>query len=435
MLGLASVAVLTIPGTAAATYPGANGRIVFVHDPGPADDYDVFTMNPDGSDRVALTTDPGNERRPKYSADGERIVFERRPEGSTNNQIWVMNHDGTAQTQITNGASASDSEPMFSPDGSRIAFERRPTAGGRAQIYVVDADGANVVQLTFPGPGPGIDQSLEPSYSPDGSRIVFSRRSGATNLLEVWVMNADGSGQTKLTTASATTSDLGPGFSPDGQRIAYDHFTSGTPPNEDIFVINADGSGQAQVTSGGGQDYWPVFAPNGTRVLFERETQDFTHSNVVIADPTGLDLGITPLADNPVGVYDSTPDWQPLNPPACSVAGEAKQRSLKRVSVTVTCDEDVSAVAEGRGSAPRPKLGAPGAKPRTFQIPAVGAELQPATATTITLAISKRGRKALKKAAAAGKKGKATITLTLTDDLGQASSDSLNVVIKRKRRK
>ena len=62
--------------------------------------------------------------------------------------------------------------------------------------------------------------------------------------------------------------------------------------------MNSDGTGQRQVTSGPGQDYAPIFAPDMTRIVFERESQNFTYSDVVLADPGGLDLGITPLTAN-----------------------------------------------------------------------------------------------------------------------------------------
>ena len=430
---LAAGALLAAAGSAPASYPGSNGRLVFAHYPSNGGQYDIFTMSPDGSDRVQLTDNPGQDLRPSYSADGERIVWAHRPQGMTNHQIWVMNQDGSGQTPVTTGVGTNDNEPMFSPDGERIVFERRTGSGANPQVFVMDADGSNPTQLTFPGPAG--DESLEPQYSPDGSRIVFRRHIGGTARYEIWVMNADGSGQTPLTTVSGNTQDTQPSFSPDGRLIGWDRFT-GPPPNEDIYVMNADGSGQRQVTSGPGQDYAPIFAPDMTRIVFERESQNFQYSDIILADPGGLDLGITPLTANAAPVYDSNPDWQPLNPPACDLSGNPKQKSVKSVSVTVTCaNENATAVAEGSGSAPKAPKGATTSKKKRFTIPAVNQQVQPGTPTTITLTIPTKGRKALKRATKAGKKGKATITATLTDDLGQASTDTFQVTFKAKKKK
>ena len=289
-------------------------------------------------------------------------------------------------------------------------------------MFVMNSDGSNATPLTAPGPAG--DRSTQPQYSPDGTRITFVRQPGGTGRFEIWVMNADGSGQTQLTTVSAMTQDVAPSFSPDGRMIAWDRFT-GPPPNEDIYIMNSDGTGQRQVTSGPGQDYAPIFAPDMTRIVFERESQNFTYSDVVLTDPGGLDLGITPLTANAPPVYDSNPDWQPLNPPACSLAGETKQRSLKQVAVTVSCDENGIAVAEGSGQAPKVSKAAFASKKKKFTIPPVTTQLQPGAATTITLTIPKKGRKALKRAG-----GSLLVTvLARTTEPGGISESSGRILI------
>lgn len=427
---LATGALLAVTASALASYPGSNGRIAFAHDPGPMPQYDIFNVNPDGSDPVQLTTDPGTDTRPAYSADGERIVYSHRPEGASEFDIWVMNHDGSGQTPLTSGP-ATDDDAQFSPDGGRIVFER--TTGAGIQIFAMDADGSNVTQLTFGGPGN--NQSTDPTFSPDGSRIFFSRRPSAMNISDIWVMNPDGTGQTQLTTATSGTGDVSPSVSPNGQLIAVDHFTA-PPPVEDVFVMNADGSGPRQVTSGPGQDIEPVFSPDGTRIAFERQSNTYSLGDIVLTDAGGLDQNVTPLTQNPTGVYDSSPDWQPLNPPNCDLSGTATQKSVKSVSVIVTCqNENTSVVAEGAGSAPKVPKGAAASKKKRFTIPAVTQQVQPNTPATVTLTIPKKGSKTLKRAQKAGRKGKATITATVTDDLGQSETESFQVTFKAKKKK
>ena len=329
-------------------------------------------MNPDGSGRVQLTNDPGNELRPSYSADGERILYAFRPVGTTSSQIWAMNADGSAQTPLTTPA------PGQRQRADVLARRDAASSSSAAQCRRAEPDlrhGLRRLQRrAADGPGPRRRPFTEPQYSPDGSRIVFVRQTGGTGRFEIWVMNADGSGQTPLTTVSGGIQDGGPSFSPDGQRIAWSRFT-GPPPNQDIYIMNADGSGQTQVTSGPGQDYAPEFSPDGTRIVFERESQNFQYSDILLADPNGLDLGITPLTANQAPDYDSNPAWQPLNPPNCTITADGTQKQTKSIELSIACqNENATVVAEGQGKAPKPKSGALASKAKRFTIPAVSGQ-------------------------------------------------------------
>ncbi|MCH8978080.1 MAG: PD40 domain-containing protein, partial [Armatimonadetes bacterium] len=109
-------------------------------------------------------------------------------ERNGNEEIYVMNMDGTGQRRLTNNP-AVDSSPSFSPDGTKIAFSS--TRDGDFEIYVMNADGTGQTNLTNSA---AIDGN--PSFSPDGSKIAFSSdRSGNQ---EVYVMNVDGTGLTRL---------------------------------------------------------------------------------------------------------------------------------------------------------------------------------------------------------------------------------------------
>ena len=126
---------------------------------------------------------------------------------------------------------------------------------------MIGSDGSGLTQLTS-----GSVDNVYPSFSPDGTKIVFtSKRTGTS---QVYVMNADGSDQTQLT-FDAQPKDQVPDWSPDGSKIAYLADTHGiadivNPSWGDIWVMNADGSGQHPITSGASW-YGTAWSPDGTR--------------------------------------------------------------------------------------------------------------------------------------------------------------------------
>jgi len=118
-------------------------------------------------------------------------------------------------------------------------------------IYVMNADCSGLRRLTN---GPGEDGG--PRWSPDGKKIVFT--SDRTGHAEVYLMNSDGSQQTKLTTSPKDTSFNGPDWSPDGTKLLYLH---SLPNSGEIWIMNADGSGQTKLMDAYGFGDSPVWQP------------------------------------------------------------------------------------------------------------------------------------------------------------------------------
>jgi Tol biopolymer transport system component len=192
----------------------------------------------------------------QFPGTNGKIAYEKYDATFDSSNIWVINPDGTGDTQLTFGAEFYNYDPAWSPDGTRIAFASGQSGG--TEVWVMNADGSGQTRLTNVD-----DRDDSPSWSPDGTRIAFD--SFRDDNYEVYVMGADGSGQTNITN-NPPDSDFGPEWSPDGTRIA---FTSGRDGNFEVYVMNADGTDQTGVTTpaSGENPSWqsaPVVPPTTT---------------------------------------------------------------------------------------------------------------------------------------------------------------------------
>ena len=249
---------------------------------------EIYVMNADGTNQVRLTNNPSNDESPTWSPDRSRIAF--RSERDGNNEIYVMNADGTGQFRLTNN-NAADNSPVWSPNGGKIAF--RSERDGNFEIYVMNADGTNQTRLTNNN---AVDNL--PTWSPDSSKIAFtSERDGN---VEIYVMNADGNNQTRLTNNNVT--DFFPAWSPNGSKIA---FSSERDGNIEIYVMNADGNNQTRLTNNSFRDNVPAWSPDSNKIAFSSERDGNFEIYVMNADGNNQ----TRLTNN--GAIDGLPAWSP----------------------------------------------------------------------------------------------------------------------------
>jgi TolB protein len=225
-------------------------------------DFEIFTMNADGTDRTQITFNELDDEDPAWSPDGRRIVFERDLDpvrGEVDYDIFTMKASGAEQRNITNHPDPEDHAPNWSPDGRRIAFAS--DRDGDAEIYTVNPDGSHLRQLTSNASFDGL-----PNWSPDGGRIAFqsNRDDADTHEVEIYTMRATGRDQRRLTIHALP--DLRPAWSPNGCKIAFYGFPDVTAEdpfaNEEIFTINVDGSDQQQLTNDPPNDPRFDFAPD-----------------------------------------------------------------------------------------------------------------------------------------------------------------------------
>jgi Tol biopolymer transport system component len=249
---------------------------------GPAINYEIYVMNPDGSDQRRLTNNSAVDSNPVFSPDGKKIAFESnrdvntRPEIPVNDQeIYVMNADGSNQTRLTNNdPPVHDTQPAFSPDGKKIAFmSNRDLPPG---IYVMNVDGSNQTRLTN-NQAPDSD----PIFSPDGTRIAFLSTS------DIYVVNADGTGLTNLTNNGASSIDRDLAFTSDGKKIAF----TGNPISDDeVYMAYVDGTDQTNLSnSPSSHDKQPTFSPDGKKMAFVDTRPD--NSGNYVAEIYVMDLG------------------------------------------------------------------------------------------------------------------------------------------------
>jgi len=245
------------------TWSPDGSRIAFIS--GDDTEWDVYVMNADGSGQTKLTAGDGTDvfgepmvgfKPNPWSPDGKQLAFNRttflgpgETEGQvkTSVQIYVVNPDGSGQKSLT------DTEGFFagwSPDGKKVLFLSTMGADNeeeRLELRVVGADGSGEKPLLeLPGENP---QGF-PVWSPDGTRIAFTADRGGKDV--IYVMNADGSDVTPVTSGAGEGCDglYGTSWSPDGQQLA---FARGCWDGDaEVWVVNADGTGERHLAGTAG---------------------------------------------------------------------------------------------------------------------------------------------------------------------------------------
>jgi TolB protein len=307
-LAAATALLAAVPATAPAAFPGQNGKVAFTRE-APAGNPEIFTVGRTGGAATQLTSSPGADVDAAWSPDGTRIAFASERGGSFD--VWVMDADGGGVAQLTSDP-AEDRDPAWSPDGSRIAFTS--DRDGDHDVYVMNADGSAPVNVsntavttvggqtvtapdgsTVTMPVMRFGHEHDPAWSTTG-RIAFA--TDRDHDLEVYAMNADGSGQVNVTNSSGQ--DSGPSWSPDGARLAH---TMAGVPADGIGLRTAAGGGFTSLAEPLGWDEAPAFSPDGQRLAF----RGITRGRGIWTMRTDR-TRVTRLT---TGSTDADPDWQP----------------------------------------------------------------------------------------------------------------------------
>jgi hypothetical protein len=212
---------------------------------------------------------PGTPRFGAFPGANGKIVFAstRSPGGGI---VTTELGSFTVETVRSTG-----SGPAWSADGTRLVFV--DDDGGDLDVFVMNADGTGVVQLTD-----NTVRDESPSWSPDGNLVAFHSELSGT--AQIYTLPVSGGTPTALTSEGA---NFGPSYSPDGTKIA---FTSTRDGNSDIYVMDANGDNQLRLTSSVHSDYDPSWSPDGSRIVFtHQESNPGDPPQIYVMDADGTD--------------------------------------------------------------------------------------------------------------------------------------------------
>ncbi|MEO8335936.1 MAG: hypothetical protein ABI664_13240 [bacterium] len=212
------------------------------------DPFDIYTAKPNGDDLHRLTDYGVYTAEAVVSPDGKRIVFTSLKDGDLD--IYTMNVDGSDVRRLTT-TPGYDGGPWWSPDGTKIAY-----------------------RAWHP-----VDTALA------GYRALLAQRLVRPNRMELWVMNADGSGQRQITQLGGA--NFGPSWTTDGRRLIFSsNYKQPHSGNFDLFLVNLDGTGLEQITTQDTFDGFPMFSPDGKQIVWASNRNDAKagETNLFIAD-------------------------------------------------------------------------------------------------------------------------------------------------------
>ncbi|MEX2108032.1 MAG: hypothetical protein WD827_04005 [Solirubrobacterales bacterium] len=179
-----------------------------------------------------------------------------------------------------------DESPSFSADGRKIVFSGNrtpPAPSNGVHIYVMNADGSGVTALTS-------DASFDrnPSFSPSGQQVVFDRSTLADSKPQIFIVNVDGTGLRQLTEGDSKNYD--PTFAPNGKWIAFvsdrDHDVK--TDRSDIFSMRPDGTKQKVLIDGPRNEFEPDISPDGRKIAFGSDRRQGSHIYIAKANGHGV---------------------------------------------------------------------------------------------------------------------------------------------------
>jgi dipeptidyl aminopeptidase/acylaminoacyl peptidase len=245
--------------------------------------FDLYRKSIDGRTVTQLTNDPSDDLMPSISPDGNTVAYASNRNG--NWDIFTMPIAGGAPTQITFDAD-EEVQPTWAPDGKRLAFSRQNGRTGAWEIWIVDT--------SMPGVRSFVCEGFMPRWAPVEAtdKLLFQRaRQRGSRLYGIWTVDiVQGEGRNPTEVLSARSAAiLQPSWSPDGTRIVFttvENPQDGVdwPERADIWAINADGTNRMGLTRDQFRNMQPVWAANG-RIYFVSNRSGVENIWALVVEP------------------------------------------------------------------------------------------------------------------------------------------------------
>jgi TolB protein len=256
-----------------------------------------ITLGPDGkaASVVSLTADiDADAAFPAWSPDGSKIAFQHKGEGGF--QVFVMDADGQNKRKLSGGTGYAGL-PAWSPDGTQLLFIAgdRPDPGTPKELYIAEIAGPDASPRKLTSFGKDISR---PTWSPDGKQIAYVERVG-DRTGAIMLVGIDGQNPRKL---GDGVSNASPQFSPNGDVLLY--YNVAPPEGSDIYTVPVAGGQPTNITPGHGEDYVPVWSPDGTKIAWASIVPGTEGHKIVIANPDGSGRKVVSTGDGD--------DYQPV---------------------------------------------------------------------------------------------------------------------------
>ena len=259
--------------------------------------WDIYVMNPDGSNQIRLTNNRGDDFSPVWSPTREEILFVSDRSGV--GDLYMIDADGRRLRKVFSDT-AKRIEPAWSPDGERIVFHAELP---QWSIQTATIHGRDVKQVASADRRGG-----NPSWSPDGTEIAFVDDVGGSRRIRILTLSS-GAVQTFLPKESPWM--YSPAWSPDGEQLAFSWYKWGVGVDKQaLFVANRDGSRLKQISKSVPGTHSPSWSPESDKLVYAERDKDNSQQIVVIDVRNGRKREMTHRGSN------ITPDWlNPINLP------------------------------------------------------------------------------------------------------------------------